>query len=207
MDLVPALAWVWNHILTTSLFSGAVVAFVLWSRTRPGKLVLTLDPPERGKVRPAPNGRIYRHVIVSNTRRAHPAHNVRVVVEELAEFTNGKAHVLFNTHLFLEYQWEANDREKKKPPRERTVGEKMSWDLCSIGRDTQTVHIHVADASWNWDPPELKAKKIYRLALRATSNEVTSARLYVSIEWDGEWNDDNEVSATRHLKVREMMTR
>ncbi len=76
-----------------------------------GKLKLDLMPPEHGTVRPANNGRVYRHVRVSNTRRQHPAHNVRVFVREVVVFDNGKKKRITDTHLPLDYTlWERRGR-------------------------------------------------------------------------------------------------
>src|ERR1700677_2043420 len=99
---LEVLRWTRDHVVG-SLFSGSVVAFVLWLRTRPGKLVIGLAPAEHGTARSDANARGYRHLVVSNTRRASPAHHVRVYLTRVAEVNDGEEVVLYTSRFPVPY--------------------------------------------------------------------------------------------------------
>jgi hypothetical protein len=194
------LCGLWKNVIATPLFSGAVVAFVLWWRTRPAKLLLTLEEPEHGKT--IAGQRVYRHLVVKNTGHA-PAHNVRVYLKRVA-VKGDEEHPLHSNDIPMFFQWERNlERKNLLATRERTVGAPMKWDLCSIAQGEQTIKVEVIDAACNWNP-ELAQRKTYLLTFEATSNEVSSAQKTVSIFWDGEWDDDTRICAEKHLIVAEV---
>jgi predicted nucleotide-binding protein len=171
---------------------------------RTAELVLRVKEPERGKTKPDPGARIYRHLEVSNTRREFPAHNVRVYLRRVAVMERGEQCELHRSDIPLYYQWEINDIDNKRPPKERTIGAPIAWDLCSIGKGAKTVHVQVRDEPWNWTP-ELEPNKTYVLTFEVTSNEVSSPEVRIRICWDGEWDDDPRICAEKHLKVEELL--
>jgi hypothetical protein len=191
------IAWLGNHVVPP-LFSGSVVAFVLWLRTRPGRLEVSVLPAEHGTARPDPNARAYRHLRVANTRRVSPAHNVRLYLTEVAEEKGGHAVTMHTNRIPVPYQWEPENLT-----RDRTIGAPIAWDLCSIGKGETTVRVEVKASSWNWTP-QLDAKKTYLLTYQAESNEVPSEPFQVSVYWDGEWDDDTRACAEKHLFVKQV---
>jgi hypothetical protein len=76
-----------------------------------------------------------------------------------------------------------------------TVGTPIPYDLCAVFRDTFAGSPSLLQLQPAIRPPQLPIETAQeyhaRLTLQAKSVEIDSDPLIVTIDWNGQWNDDS----------------
>jgi hypothetical protein len=137
----------------------------------------------------------YYHVIVTNSRRISPAHNVRVVVKAI--FRPSADGVMHPTSLSgpVQLAWQYQSYK----PQFQTIGAESICDLGCL-REGERFTLSTLYRSISLDPALSAGNKMV-VILIALSDEVESEELRVEIAWDGKWDEDSDAMA-RYLVVK-----
>ncbi len=135
----------------------------------------------------------FYHLVVSNTRRWSPAHEVRIVLLQVEEPGPTGA---------LQVTWEGDIpfgwRHNVLFPVTRTIGADAFADLCSVGQGGW-LRLQLLLAPFNLEIERRRASTLV-LTLQARSAEVDSPIVRIRVAWDGQW-EGGEVEMRRHMLV------
>ena len=137
----------------------------------------------------------YYHLRVFNERRVAPAHNVRVVIQNIYRPKADGTMCLspLSGQIQLAWQYQASN------PQFQTIGAESSCDLGHL-RQNESFKLSALYKSISFDDTVKAGEKIV-LDLLALSNETESDIFRIEISWDGQWSDDSD-EMVNHLVLR-----
>jgi hypothetical protein len=189
----------WLHLAVAVGTIGAVLVALFGQAFRakffPPKLSLRLENTSGEAIQESAWKARYYHLIVSNSRRWSPAHEVRVVLlREEEPGPNEDLQVIWTGNVPLIW--------KNQPvhPLLRTIGPTAWADLCSV-KEREILRIHPMIRPNNLTVTWKKRATIV-LTVQAQATEGESQPLKIRIAWDGEW-ERGEAEMKRHLMVEE----
>ena len=183
-------------LCTNLVLAGIAVLAEMRHRRSIPKLKLSLDS-ERGAVNVTRGGIQGRYFIltVSNKNTHVAAANVRVQILEMARSRNGFSWQNLPVNGPVQVSW----RRPQEMPQAVNVGADVQCTFLALLQGAGQIRIQVVGAIPNNFTSVIAPDELIRMKFKAISDNAFSKHLTVTVHWDGEWPNEDDVP--RHVKV------
>ena len=148
------------------------------------------EPRERGE-----DSRYY-HIVVSNSRRWSPAHQVQLYLLQVDRpGPDGEFRPSWVGEIPM------NWRHQEVHPTVRTIGAAADCDFVSVVKG-KWVELLPLIQPFNLDK-QLRGPGVFVATLQARANEADSDPIRLQVSWDGQWHD-GDVEMASHLVVKDI---